>query len=120
MKLAVVSETADLSGLVPGSFAEGRWLLVVEDENGAVEELIPRGEGGDEAWARLVVDSGCEGLLCGPMEREAFLIVADRGVTRYNAAGLSGAEALELARQRRLELIRDHIGGQGCRGAGHG
>ena len=114
MKIAVCSDKSDLSGLVPGLFGEAAWLLIVEDESGELLRVVERSEsGGDLFLARAILEEDCEGVLCGPLEREPFLIIADEGqVTRYNAAGLPAAEALERFRRRDLELIREHIGAE--------
>ena len=104
---------------ISASFASGRWLLIVEEEDGLILEAVAREGRSDLELALKIVKSGCEGLLCGPIEREPFLIIADEGgVTRYLAAGLSALEALEKFRRRDLEYIRDHIGGEGHRHQG--
>ncbi len=114
MKIAICSNRADSTGLVPDFFHRSDWLLIVEVDSGLILAAIARNEGGDMALAREILNRGCEGLLCGPINREPFLIIADEGqVTRYNAAGLHVEEALEKFKKRSLDLIRDHIGSAG-------
>lgn len=114
MKIALVTEESNLKGAVSASFALGRWLLIVDEEDGRVLEALSREGQSDLDLAWKIVQSDCEGLLCGPIEREPFLIIADQGgVTRYLAAGLNAQEALEKFHRRDLEYIRDHIGGEG-------
>ena len=116
MKIAVASDRPELDGLVPANFSQSPFLLIVELDTGELLSAVARGPEGDLELARVILSQDCEGLLCGPIEREPFLIIADEGgVTRYLAAGLKVREALEQTRQRNLELIRDHIGGQGHR-----
>ena len=104
MKIALMSDKSDLNGPVSGIFSEARWLLIVDDESGNILNAIPRGDQNDLQLAEKIVESGCEGLLGGPIEKEAFIVIADvGGVTRYLAAGLSGREALEKFRRRELE-----------------
>lgn len=114
MKIAIMTDASDLSARVCGLFSEGQWLLIVDDEEGKIIEAVPRDGQDDLQLAVRIVRSGCEGVLCGPIDREPFLMLADEGgVSRYQAAGLSAQEALEKFRRRELEFIRDHIGGQG-------
>ena len=95
---------------------EGRpGVLVVNGGSGELLQSLAADGGGDPA--REILKWDCEGVLCGPIEKEAFLVIADEGgVTRYNAAGLTVREALKKLDSRKLELIRDHIGGDGCGG----
>lgn len=119
MKMALMVDGPDLSALVSDFFADSQWLLIVDEEDGRLIEAVARGEGGDVRLAGLVVASGSEGVLCGPIEKEPFLIIADEGgVSRYLAAGLSGEEALKRFRRRDLDFIRDYIGGPGHRHSG--
>lgn len=123
MKIAVASDTPDYSGVVPPLFSGATHLLLVDMESGDILDIVSRSslhgskEAQDVSLARQILRWNCEGVLCGPIERAAFLIIADEGqVTRYNAAGMGVYEALSKAAGRELELIRDHIEGAGCRG----
>lgn len=122
MLIAVASSAPDAGGIVPDLFARSPYLLVMETDTGALIRVLDRKETTDDAQlARAVVRLQCEGILCGPIPEAPFLILADEGcVTRYNAAGLSVPEALERFARRDLELIRDHLGGQGCVSGGGG
>ena len=112
MRIAVASDRDNLKGNVPETFSDSRFILVTELETGEFLGVIERGSWNDQDLARLILGWDCEGVLCGPIEREPFLILADEGgVTRYLAAGLTVLQALNLARGRDLELIRDHIDG---------
>ena len=113
MKIAISSDSPDLEGQVPLLFADTRYLLIVESDNSELLQVIPRTDDQElRDLARAVLKGNCEGLLCGPLDKDVFLIIADEGqVTRYNATGLTAAQALDLFNRRSLELIRDHIGG---------
>ena len=123
MKIAIMSDQADLGGRVPDCFSRSPFLLIVDAEKGDLLEVIAREEdvaGQDVFFAREILRWDCEGVLCGPIEREPFVIIADEGcVTRYNAAGMGAREALERMNRRALELVRDYIGGAGCQGEHH-
>ena len=123
MKIAVASNLPSFGGTVPALFSETPYLLVVDMENGDILDIISRssaeGERGEQDifLAREVLRWNCEGVLCGLMERSPFLIIADEGqITRYNAAGMGVYDALGKANARQLELIRDHLDGDGCAG----
>ena len=57
----------------------------------------------------------CEAILCGPIDRMPFLIIADRGhITRYDAAGLQALDALEKMQAYQLQYLTAAIDGTGC------
>ena len=116
MLIAVASDSPGRSGTVPAFFAETPYLLFFNTESGELLHVQARSPGGDRDFAREMLRRDCDGVLCGPLEEEPFLLIADEWcITRYNAAGLSVAEALARFGRRGLDLIRDHIGGEGCR-----
>jgi hypothetical protein len=115
MLIAVASDSPDRNGTVPAFFAETPYRLFFDTESGGLLHVQTRSPGGDRDFAREMLRRDCEGVLCGPLEEEPFLLIADEGcITRYNAAGLPVAEALDRFGRRGLDLIRDHIGGRGC------
>ncbi len=57
----------------------------------------------------------CEALLSGVfLDRDAFIAIADYGVTRYNGAGLDVEQAFTAFLDNTLPLITDYEGGSGC------
>lgn len=118
IKLAIAMDEKGALGVVPGFFSRTGRLLLVESALGTVREVFARAGRSDEELARKIIEWNCECVLCGLIEREPFIIIADEGcVTRYNAAGLSLDNALKAFKAGALEFIRDYIGGQGCRNA---
>lgn len=121
MKIAVTSDVPGLEGRVPALFADSPYLLIVELDTRELLHIFSRETNQDMAFAREILHKDCEGVLCGPIEMEPFLVIADEGcVTRYNAAGMLVEEALTALDSRALELIRDYIGGTGCQEGGAG
>lgn len=115
IKIAIAMDAKGPLGIVPENFAQVEQLLLVESALGTVREIFERKGSTDADLARKILDWNCECVLCGPIEKEAFLIIADEGgVTRYNATGLSFDKALSAFKADALELVRDYIGGQGC------
>lgn len=121
IKIAVAMDEKGPLGVVPDLFAKTGQLLLVESALGTVREVFARAGRSDVELARKILEWNCECLLCGDIEREPFIIIADEGcVTRYNAAGLGFDNALKAFRADALELVRDHIGGQGCQSTDDG
>ena len=119
MYIGIMTDRADMDGKIPALFAEASCLLIADAETGAVHAQYDREGNTDSDFARRLIEYDCEAVLCGPIEKEAFLIIADEGcITRYNGVGLSAAEALKAMNADKLPLIVDYIGGSGC-GSSH-
>lgn len=118
MKIAVMSNRADLDGIVPDTFEDSPVLLVIETGDGTLAEVY---EGQDAGFfAQKIAASGWEAVVCGPhLGKDCFEPIADACVTRYNGAGLPVAAAALAADRGRLPLIPDYEGGTGC-GSGTG
>lgn len=115
IKIAIALDAKGPLGKVPELFSQTEYLLLMETGPGTVREVFERQGRQDADLARKILEWDCECVLCGPIEKESFLLIADEGaVTRYNAADLSLDKALAAFKADALELIRDHIGGQGC------
>ncbi|MDR0881014.1 MAG: hypothetical protein LBP55_00490 [Candidatus Adiutrix sp.] len=116
MKIAVASSAPGREGLVPDLFSQTPWLLIINAETDELLQTVPRDQEGDLGLARAILKWNCEGILCGPIDREPFLLLADEGgVTRLQAAGLTVDQALDGLRARSLTYIKDYIGGEGHR-----
>ena len=73
-----------------------------------------------ENLAKYIVDAQCEALLCGFIyDPQFFEAIAQAGVTRYLAAGLTVEEAVEAMNAYQLSMIQDYVGGPGCSGYDH-
>ena len=118
MKIAVMSDRADLNGIVPDTFEDSPVLLVIETDSGTLTEVY---EGlAAESFAQKIAASGWEAVVCGPhIGKDCFEPIADACVTRYNGAGQAVAAAALAADRGRLPLIPDYEGGTGC-GSGTG
>ena len=115
MYIAAMTDAPGLDGIVSKTFADARYLLILDAEKAAVVTTYPRGEMDDCALANKIVQHDCEAVLCGPIEEPPFVIIADEGcVTRYQASGLRAGTALEEMLAYHLGMIPDFIGGTGC------
>jgi predicted Fe-Mo cluster-binding NifX family protein len=70
----------------------------------------PKGEG----LAQKAAEYNCEAVITGTLTPEAFDIIADRNITRYDGHGYSVIDALALMDQNRLKLIRNVKGTDEC------
>lgn len=121
IKIALAIGELGTAGQVSSRFGAAERLLLVASDSGEILDTLERQGRSDIELARRVLDWNCECLLCGPLEKAPFLIIADEGgVTRYDASGLDFSEALRRFSSGTLPLIRDHIGGVGCQSAGAG
>lgn len=90
-------------------------LIFETDKNNAVVTTYPRGTMTDCDLAKKMVMHECEAVLCGPIEEDPFVIIADEGcITRYKADGMRANQALVAMLHYRLGMIPDFIGGTGC------
>lgn len=120
MFIAAMTDTAAMDGVISRDFASARCLVIVRHETRQIVQCYFRQElPEDRLLAEKLVEADCEAVLCGPIEKEPFAIIADEGcVTRYQASGLTVNQALERMDRYELEMIVDHIGGTGCH-SGH-
>ena len=119
MFIGIMTDGPDMDGKIPALFADANYLLIVDADTGTVHAKFARSGMTDRDFARKLIDHDCEAVLCGPIEREPFLIIADEGcITRYYCVGLSAGDALKAMLADQLPYIVDFIGGTGC-GSSH-
>lgn len=64
---------------------------------------------------KAMVEAQCEAVLCGVIYDAAlFDRIADSGITRYFAAGMTVREAVPAMENYELDMVRDYFGGTGC------
>ncbi len=117
MVIAVAVEKADPDAVVPALFAESKCALIVETDTAEVKAVVHTAtDHPDVEIAQAAVKWRCEAVLCGPIEKDAFEILSDDGITRLNAAGMTAGRAVAAFLKDKLEYIKDNIGGHGCGG----
>ena len=118
MNIGIMTDRPDMEGKIPALFADANNLLIVDADTGTVHAKYNRSGMSERDFARKLIEHDCEAVLCGPIEREPFLIIADEGcITRYNCVGLSAGDALKAMLSDKLPFIVDFIGGVGCHSA---
>lgn len=108
MKIAVAANGNTLEDMIPDTFEESAFLLIVETDDGTYEAFKnPEGRGGaGMAMTREILKQDCEAVICGVIEKEAFEELAAAQITRYMGANRSAADALNLMDTYKLDIIR--------------
>lgn len=115
LKVALMMTGPAERPVVADTFAAGDRLLIVDAEEGKLLRAIPRDGRSDRELAGEIAALDCEAVICGPIEQEPFVIIADEGcITRYHGAGLTLWDAVAQMNDYALPLIPDYIGGTGC------
>ena len=112
MKIAITASGQRLEDKVVKTFEESPFLIIYETETGdfkVIDHDHKKDPQGLE-MANAVVSHQCEALLTGEIDEKAFYIIADEGITRFKADGMTVSEALPLMEARKLAYIRDYKG----------
>jgi len=121
MKIAVATMDRESKAMIPETLAEAKYLFIVETDDFAVKEILPAvPPDQDIRFAEQTVERGCEAIICGEIDEQAFEILAGEGVTRYLGAGQNASGSLKLMQARQLPLIREYAGGPGPEAHQHG
>ncbi len=108
MKIAVAATGNTMEDVVPDTFEESRYLLIVETDDGSCH-VFPNpeaGEGPGLAMAREIISQDCEAVICGSLEKPAYDELMIAQVTRYLGPNLRASEALRLMEAYQLDIIR--------------
>ncbi len=119
MKIAICCETDNADGLVAADFQRAAWLLLVDTEKEAVYDAVRKQDEENLLFAAKIIDEKCEAVICGPIEKAPFEIMANAGVSRFDGSGRKAQRAYIRFRRNQLPLIRDYIGGPGPVGHSH-
>ena len=120
MNIAVMTDNPGMSGMISETFSVAAYLQIIDNESGKIITSYIRDKLTDSDLANKIVENDCEAVICGPIEQDAFVIIADEGcVTRYDGRGLRAGVALNRMNEYALTMITDFIGGEGC-GSGTG
>ena len=119
LKIAASASGATVDCNIPPLFEEATHLLIIDAETDVLLDIVDGGflEPAERSlfFARKVVESDCEALLCGELEPEPFAVLAEENcVTRYLGAEYSVLDAISKMNGYDLTLITDFIGGTGC------
>lgn len=112
---AAVNENS-INAVIPEVLDRSAGVMIFDWEDGRAKVLrfvcqdIPQ----------ALEDTGCEAILCGVIyDAQLFEAIAQAGITRYMAAGMTVTQAAADMDAYLLDLITDYVGGPGCSGHGH-
>jgi predicted Fe-Mo cluster-binding NifX family protein len=114
MYIAVAADGKSLESSVSDEFVSCKHLLIVNMDSMTIETFENSGEPKGEALARKVVDYCCEAVITGMLTSEAFDIIADDDITRYDGRGYSVRDALAMMERHVLKLIKNVEGTDEC------
>ena len=119
MKIAIACEDMDLESLVPMTFRESAYLMILDTETNEVTDIYKKRDEENMWFAERTLAHDCEAIICGPMEKEPFEKLALAGVTRYNGTGRKLWKAYEKMQRYQRDWIADYIGGPCAFGHSH-
>ena len=119
MKIAVTCENMEINGLVPKTFKDSEYLMIIDADKNQIFKIYGKQDPDNMVFAQKVLDHDCEALICGPLEKEPFELLAGAGVTRYNGSGHKVQTASDKMNRYQLDWIADYIGGPGAFGHSH-
>ena len=114
MYIAVAADGKSLKNAVSDEFASCKYLLIVNMDNMKIEAIANSGDPYGISLAHEVVDHHCEAVITGKLTPEAFDIIADDDITRYDGRGHSVQEALSRMDRNALKLIKNVEGTDEC------
>ena len=108
MKIAIAADGSTLEAMIPETFEESLFLLIVETDDGSYETFKnqPAKEGAGLAMVKEIMNHDCEALISGTIEKQAFDKLMTAQVTRYLGTNCKAADALHMMDENRLDFIR--------------
>lgn len=120
MKIAAAVCENSMDAVIPLTLEQAVGLLIFDLNGPDLDSPDPDSRFVTENPVKAMVDEMCEALLCGVIyDGPLFEAIADAGITRYNAAGMTVREAIPAMNRYELGLIRDYVNGPGCGNHGH-
>lgn len=119
MKIAVTCESMEIDGLVPKTFCESEYLMIIDADRNEIFKIYGKQDPENLVFAQKAIEHDCEAIICGPLERVPFELLAKAGITRYNGSGRRVQRAYDYMTRYQLEWLDDYIGGPGAGGHSH-
>lgn len=107
MYIAVAAEGKSLTSAVSKEFSSCKYLLIINMDNMEVASINNAEDINGIALAQKIVDYHCEAVITGKLTQEAFDIIADDDITRYDGHGYIVQDALSRMDRNSLKLIKN-------------
>lgn len=114
MYIAVAAEGKSLTSAVSKEFSSCKYLLIINMDNMEVASINNAEDINGIALAQKIVDYHCEAVITGKLTQEAFDIIADDDITRYDGHGYIVQDALSRMDRNSLKLIKNVEGTDEC------
>lgn len=114
MFIAVAANGQDLESLVAEELVSCRYLLIIDFESLEIHAIKNEFDPHGKRLSQEIVEHDCEAVITGALLPEAFDILAEGCVTRYDGRDHSVNEALVLMDKYALKLIRNPEGTDDC------
>ena len=117
MMIAAAVNENSFDAVIPETLDNAKGILLFDVEQPLPEKTILV----TDDIVKAMVEAQCEAVLCGVIyDANLFDRIADNGITRYFAAGMTVREAVPAMENYELDMVRDYFGGTGCHGHQHG
>jgi predicted Fe-Mo cluster-binding NifX family protein len=114
MYIAVAAEGKSLRSKVSNEFSSCKYLLIVNMDSMEIDAVANSGDLKGKYLASKAVANNCEAVITGKLTPEAFDIIADDDITRYDGRGYIVQDALSRMDRNALKLIRNVEGTDEC------
>jgi len=128
MNIGIAVDGKDLNSIVSEKFKTCNYLLIVNIRDNFLVESVEilgfkaiKNQENDLGFqlTKELIKYNCEAMITGELEPPIFNFIADACITRYNGTGYSANIALEMMEKRKLKLIRNTDGIDGCDSSHH-
>ena len=128
MNIGITAEGQNLDSIVSDRFAGCTYLLIVMIADDSIKGRVEisditaiRNQEKDSGLGLVkeLIDYDCEAVITGELEPQAFNLIADACITRYNGAGYTVYQAIDFMENLELKLIRNLEGTDECDGSHH-
>ncbi|MEI8216481.1 MAG: NifB/NifX family molybdenum-iron cluster-binding protein [Eubacteriales bacterium] len=130
MKIAISTNIDNVDGIIDERFSMSKFLLIMEIDDDTLRMSSKSSYPFDmpeTALAVVVIEENCEALISGILNYEAFNILANEGVTRFDGRGLTAKEAINRMNSQNLGYFKNpeneeddiHIHQGSCEGHKH-
>lgn len=105
MLIAATAKGSGLDAIIPENYEDSSHLLIIETDSMEIVACHEKSDALGESFVAPMADSWCEAIACGKIPREIFGMIADAGISRYRAGGLSVLDGVHGAEDNSLPLM---------------